>query len=345
MLFSDKPGMSAPEMEATIRALLVPGKGILAADESFPSIEKRFASIGIPSTEENRRGYREMLFTTPRLGEFISGVILFDETLRQSSRKGGSMQKILQDQQIVPGIKVDGGTVPLPNSPGEKMTAGLDGLPERLAEYYQLGARFTKWRAVFTIGEERPSRACLVTNARSLALYAAASQNAGMVPIVEPEVLMDGAHPMSRCEQVIQTVLADVFDALFDHRVSLEHLLLKSGMVLPGSSSKEMCTDAEVAQATLRCFRRAVPAAVPGIVFLSGGQEDVPATSRLNEVGKANPGLWRLTFSYGRALQNPALHAWQGLSGNVKSAQQALYHRARCNGLATLGTYTASAEV
>lgn len=335
--------MSAMEMEATILSLLAPGKGILAADESFPSIAKRFESIGLSSTEENRRDYREMLFTTSDLGKFISGVILFDETLRQKTNNGGSMMDILREQRIVPGIKVDSGTVSLPNYPGEKMTAGLDGLPERLAEYYSLGARFTKWRAVFSIGENKPSHACILANARLLALYAAASQNAGLVPIVEPEVLMDGNHSLSRCEETIHKVLSVLFEALEDHRAVFEHLLLKSGMVLPGTDS-ESSGDAAIAEATLRCFSRAVPAAVPGIVFLSGGQEDIPATRRLNEIANANHGPWKLTFSYGRALQNASLRAWQGKTENISHAQQALYHRAQCNGLAQRGAYTDASE-
>jgi fructose-bisphosphate aldolase class I len=333
-----------PQLESTITALIAPGKGILAADESFPTIEKRFKSINIPSTEESRRAYREMLFTTRGLGEFISGTILFDETIRQKTKDGTPLTEVLARENIVPGIKVDKGTAALPNFPGEKMTQGLDDLRDRLKEYRELGARFTKWRAVITIGDGVPSRACIQTNAASLALFAALSQEAGLVPIVEPEVLMNGGHTIARCEEVTTTTLQSVFSALFDQRVALEHLLLKTNMVLSGTECPEQAGIEEIAQSTLRCFRRSVPAAVPGIVFLSGGQSDEDATVRLNAICKADAAPWKLSFSYGRALQAPALKAWKGSSRNIPAAQAALHHRAQCNGLAVQGKYSEAME-
>jgi fructose-bisphosphate aldolase class I len=335
--------MNKTTLESTAQALLAPGKGILAADESFPTIGKRFKEFNIPSTEENRRAYREMLFTTPGLGEFISGVILFDETMRQKIGRA-SMPEALARQGIIPGIKVDEGTMNLPGFAGEKITQGLDGLRERLAEYRELGARFTKWRAVIAIGERLPTTACLEANAHAHALFAALCQEAGLVPIVEPEVLMDGNHTLARCEEVTTATLQTVFAALFDHRVVLEHMLLKSGMVLSGKDCPQQAGDSEVAAATLRCFRRTVPAAVPGIVFLSGGQSAVAATERLNAIGRAGDVPWKLTFSYGRALQDDALKTWKGAPANVAAAQAALYHRAKCNGLAVQGKYSDQAE-
>ncbi|HXC02232.1 MAG TPA: class I fructose-bisphosphate aldolase [Opitutaceae bacterium] len=335
--------MNETTLESTAQALLAPGKGILAADESFPTIGKRFKEFNIPSTEENRRAYREMLFTTPGLGEFISGVILFDETMRQKIGSA-SMPEALARQGIIPGIKVDDGTMNLPGFPGEKITQGLDGLRERLAEYRELGARFTKWRAVIAIGERLPTTACLEANAHAHALFAALCQEAGLVPIVEPEVLMDGNHTLARCEEVTTATLKAVFAALFDHRVVLEQMLLKSGMVLSGKDCPQQADASEVADATLRCFRRTVPAAVPGIVFLSGGQSAVAATERLNAIGQAGGAPWKLTFSYGRALQDDALKTWKGAPANVAAAQAALHHRAKCNGLAAQGKYSAQAE-
>jgi fructose-bisphosphate aldolase class I len=335
--------MKTDTLESTIQALLAAGKGILAADESFPTIGKRFKDFNIPSTEENRRAYREMLFTTPGLGEFISGVILFDETVRQKTG-GTPMPEALARQAIVPGIKVDGGAMPLPGFAGEKITRGLDGLREELAEYRELGARFTKWRAVIAIGENLPTPACIEANARALALFAALSQEAGLVPIVEPEVLMDGGHTLARCEEVTSATLKRVFAALFEHRVGLETMLLKSGMVLSGQDCPQQAGIAEVAEATLRCFRRSVPAAVPGIVFLSGGQSAVAATERLNAICRAGGGPWKFSFSFGRALQDDALKTWSGAPGNVAAAQAALRHRARCNGLAVQGKYSEQAE-
>lgn len=330
--------------ESTIRALLAEGKGILAADESFPTIEKRFKELGIVSDEKNRQAYRELLFTTRGLGDSISGAILFDETIRQKTSGGVPMPEMLAAQGIIPGIKVDAGTVPLPAFDHEKITLGIDGLRERLAEYRKMGARFTKWRAVIAIGEGIPTEACIEANAGSLALFAALSQEAGMVPIVEPEILMDGDHSITRCEEVAGATLKAVFDALFHRRVATERMLLKTGMVLPGEDCRSQSDPSEVAEATLRCFRQSVPASVPGIVFLSGGQSDTEATQRLNAVCRAKGLPWKLTFSFGRALQDPAMKAWKGSQANVAAAQGALGLRARLNGLAVKGSYAQSME-
>jgi fructose-bisphosphate aldolase class I len=332
--------MNSPAMESTIEGLLVRGKGILAADESSPTIAKRFADIHLASTEESRRSYRELLFTTDGLNEFISGVILFDETLRQKTSDGILMPEVLSQQGIIPGIKVDKGAVALANFPGEKNTQGLDGLRERLKEYRELGARFTKWRAVIAIDESIPTQTCVEANARTLAMFAALSQEAGLVPIVEPEVLMDGDHSIDRCEEVTTVTLNSVFKALFRHRVVLEQVLLKTGMVLSGKDCSQQADLAHVAEATIRCLRRSVPAAVPGIVFLSGGQSDEAATQRLNAICAVSDIPWKLSFSFGRALQAPALKIWQGSADNVAAAQAALHHRARCNGLAVEGKYS-----
>jgi fructose-bisphosphate aldolase class I len=336
--------MAAPTLELTVAALLAPGKGILAADESFPTIGKRFAALAIPSTEENRRDYRELLFATPALSDFISGAILFDETVHQKTGGGASLPALLTRQGIVPGIKVDGGTTALPGFVGEKFTQGLDGLRERLAAYRELGARFTKWRAVMTIGDRLPTAACIEANARALALFAALSQEAGLVPIVEPEVLMDGNHTLARCEEVTDVTLKTVFAALFDQRVVLEAMLLKTGMVLSGKDCPQQAEVGKVAEATLRCLRRAVPAAVPGILFLSGGQSDVAATERLNAICRTGGVPWKLSFSFGRALQDAAMKIWKGSSANVTAAQAALHHRAKCNSLAVQGEYSEPAE-
>ena len=331
------------ELAATAQALMARGKGLLAADESFPTIARRFKALGIPSTEETRGAYREMLLTTPGLGDFISGVILFDETIRQ--RFGGlTARETLARQGIIPGIKVDFGTVALPGFPGEKITQGLDGLRERLAEYRNLGARFTKWRAVVAIGEGRPSHPALAANARSLALFAALSQEAGLVPIVEPEVLMDGDHLLARCEEVTGATLEHVFDTLREHRVLLSGMLLKTGMVLPGEASAQEVSLAEVATATVRCLRRSVPTEVAGVVFLSGGQSGDIATARLDAICRQGPVPWRMSFSFGRALQDEAMKTWHGSSAHATAAQAALLHRARCNGLAVQGKYSAEAE-
>ncbi len=330
--------MAAEGLEATARALVAPGKGILAADESAGTIKKRFDSIGVDSTEENRRAYRDLLFTTQGAEEFISGVILFDETARQASSDGTPFPKLLAGHGVIPGIKVDSGAKPLADAAGETITEGLDGLRERLEEYRGLGARFTKWRAVITIGDDIPSDYCIWTNAHALARYAALSQEAGLVPIVEPEVLMDGSHTIERCYAVTSRTLQAVFTELFDQRVSFEGMLLKPNMVLSG---KDRGQDApqEVAEATLRCFRRVVPAAVPGIVFLSGGQSDEQATANLNAMNALGDHPWQLSFSYGRALQAPALAAWGGAADNVEAAQKAFYRRAKFNGAARSGAY------
>ena len=332
--------MATDTMESTAAALVAPGKGILAADESLPTIGKRFAALKIPSTVENRRAYRELLLTTPALGEFISGAILFDETIHQRTGGGTAMVEVLAQQNIIAGIKVDGGTIALPGFAGEKITQGLDGLRERLAAYRECGARFTKWRAVIAIGDRLPTTAGIETNARTLALFAALSQEAGLVPIVEPEVLMDGRHPLERCEEVTSAVLKTVFAALFEQRVRLEALLLKTGMVLSGKDCPQQADVGTVAEATIRCLRRTVPVAVPGIMFLSGGQSDVAATERLNAICRAGGGPWQLSFSFGRALQDAALKTWQGSLANVAAAQAALHYRAKCNGLAVQGKYS-----
>ena len=337
--------MTAHDLAATAAALVAEGKGILAADESFGTIEKRFEGIGVASTEDTRRAYRDLLFTTPGAAEFISGAILFDETLRQSAADGRSFVEVLQGQGIVPGIKVDTGAKPLPGAPGEKVTEGLDGLGDRLAEYRALGARFTKWRAVITIGDGIPSADCIGANAHALARFAALSQEAGLVPIVEPEVLMDGAHSIARCAEVTEATLHATFGALFEQRVVLEEMLLKPNMVLSGTDHHPQAGVAEVAAATVRTMRRCVPAAVPGIVFLSGGQSDEAATAHLNAMNAmAGEQPWQIGFSYGRALQTPALRAWRGKADNVSKAKDAFLHRARLNGAARHGRYSADME-
>jgi fructose-bisphosphate aldolase class I len=326
------------------RAIVAPGKGILAADESTGTIEKRFKSIDVESTETNRRDYREMLFRTEGAEEFISGVILFDETIRQEAADGTRLVKLLEDKGIIPGIKVDKGAKQLAGSPTEKVTEGLDGLRERLGEYRSLGAKFAKWRAVITIGNDIPSDYCLDTNAHALARYAALCVEAGIVPIVEPEVLMDGPHTIERCYEVTERTLRKVFSQLYHQRVKLEEILLKPNMVLSGTECPTQAGVKEVAEATLACFRNAVPAAVPGIVFLSGGQSDELASAHLSEMNKLGGGPWELSFSYGRALQHPALVAWGGKADNVSAAQKAYYHRAKCNGAARYGKYSEAME-
>jgi fructose-bisphosphate aldolase, class I len=332
------------KLEDVARALVAPHKGILAADESGGTIEKRFKSIGVPSTEENRRDYREMLFRTKGAEEFISGVILYDETIRQKAADGTALAKLLQDKGIIPGIKVDTGAKALAGSPKEKITEGLDGLRERLVEYRGLGAKFAKWRAVITIGDGIPSDYCVATNAHALARYAALCVEAGIVPIVEPEVLMDGSHTIERCYEVTERTLQLVFAELYAQGVPYEQMLLKPNMVISGSECKVQADVREVAEATLTCFRRTVPAAVPGIVFLSGGQSDELATAHLNEMNKLGGAPWELSFSYGRALQAPALKAWGGRVANVPAGQRAYYHRAKCNGAARTGNYTDAME-
>jgi fructose-bisphosphate aldolase class I len=336
--------MGAQELEATARALVASGKGILAADESFPTIEKRFTKINVESTEENRRAYRDMLFTTPGIGEYISGVILFDETIRQSTADGTPFHEALSRAGVIPGIKVDTGAKELAGSPEEKVTEGLDGLRGRLQEYRDLGGRFTKWRAVITIGDGIPTPYCIHVNAHALGRFAALSQEAGLVPIVEPEVLMDGDHSLERCYDVTKTTLKAVFNELHLQGVALERMLLKPNMVLSGKDAPEQAGPGEVAEATIRCFREVVPAAVPGIVFLSGGQSDETATANLNAMNATGAQPWELSFSYGRALQAPALSAWKGEESNVQAGQEALYHRARMNGAARSGSYSTEME-
>lgn len=329
------------------RGMVTPGRGILAADESFPTIKKRFDQIQVDSTEENRRAYRGLLFTTEGADEYISGVIMFDETLRQSTPKDGiPFPEYLTRKGIIPGIKVDKGAKPLAGFDGEKVTEGLDGLRDRLIEYGELGAKFAKWRAVITIGEEIPTEGCIEANAHALARYAGLCQEAGLVPIVEPEVLMNGDHTLERSFEVTEMTLTTVFQALRENRVFLEGMILKPNMVLSGYACPHQASVAEVAKATLACFLRCVPAAVPGICFLSGGQSDILATQHLNAMNSLEefPKPWRLSFSYGRALQQPALKAWKGDPANVRDAQNALYHRARCNGAATLGQYSDEME-
>jgi fructose-bisphosphate aldolase class I len=300
--------------------------------------------LDIPQTEENRRAYRELLFKTPGLGEYISGVILFDETTSQRTGIGESLPSVLTSEGIVPGVKVDTGTIGLPNFAGEKITTGLDGLRAWLLTYQELGARFTKWRAVIGIGDGLPTAACIEANAQTLALFAAMSQEVGLVPIVEPEVLMNGNHTITRCEEITSITLNTVFAALFAHRVFLETMLLKTGMVLSGTECPKQSEVEEVAEATLRCLRRAVPAAVAGIVFLSGGQNDVIATERLNAICRKGGVPWKLSFSFGRALQDAAMKTWKGSPANTAVAQSALHHRAKCNGLAVQGKYSERVE-
>jgi fructose-bisphosphate aldolase, class I len=337
--------MATSELHETARALVADNKGILAADESSGTIKKRFDSIELESTEENRRAYRDMLFTTPGLEESVSGVILYDETLRQASADGTPFAKLLADKGIIPGIKVDTGAKDLAGAPNEKVTEGLDGLRERLEEYTSLGARFAKWRAVITIGEGIPTAYCIEANAHALARYAALCQEAGVVPIVEPEVLMDGDHPLERCSEVTEATLRTVFSTLSEQGVVLEGMLLKPNMVVSGKGCPRQAGIAEVAAATVSCLRRAVPAAVPGVVFLSGGQSEERATAHLNAMnapGASHP--WALSFSYGRALQDSALRAWRGDPARVAAGQQAFLHRARMNGAARQGRYTPDLE-
>jgi fructose-bisphosphate aldolase class I len=334
----------ANELESVARAIVAPGKGILAADESHGTIEKRFNSIEVESTEENRRSYREMLFTTPGIGDHVSGVILFDETIRQSAADGTPFTRVLENAGVIPGIKVDKGAKPLAGAEGETVTEGLDGLRERLDEYRELGAKFTKWRAVIDIGEGLPSAYSIHVNAHALARFAALSQEAGLAPIVEPEVLMDGDHTIDRCYEVTEATLEAVFNELFSQRVVYEGMLLKPNMILSGKECSTQAGPEQVAEATVRCFRSVVPAAVPGIVFLSGGQSDEQATANLNAMNRLGPHPWELSFSYGRALQAPALKAWKGDAANRGAGQEAFAHRARLNGAARSGDYRPDME-
>jgi fructose-bisphosphate aldolase class I len=330
----------------TANALFAGDRGLLAMDESNPTCNKRFAAAGIPQTEEARRAYREMIVTTPGLGESIGGAILYDETIRQATTGGTPFVKVLTDAGIIPGIKVDTGAKDMAGFPGEKVTEGLDGLRDRLAEYYEMGARFAKWRAVITIGDGLPSRGCINANAHALARYAALCQEAGLVPIVEPEVLMQGAHTLARCREVTEEVLHTAFDQLNVQRVLLEGMLLKPNMALPGLTCPQQETVDEVADATMACLLRTVPAAVPGIMFLSGGQSPELASARLNAMNvrfrERRP--WAVAFSFARAIQQPALDIWRGDAANVTAAQQALVHRARCNQAARRGEYTSAME-
>jgi fructose-bisphosphate aldolase, class I len=336
--------MDLQKLHETAAAIVADGKGILAADESDGTIKKRFDSISVESTEENRRAYRDLLFTTPGVEEYIGGVILFDETIRQSSADGTPFPKLLDSKGIIPGIKVDKGANPLALAEGETITEGLDGLRGRLEEYRELGARFTKWRAVITIGKNIPSEYPLWTNAHALARYAALSQEAGLVPIVEPEVLMDGDHTIERSFEVTSRTLHAVFTELRDQRVAPEGMLLKPNMVLSGYDNPTQASHEEVAHETIRSFKRHVPSAVPGIVFLSGGQSDEDATANLNAMNAMGPNPWALSFSYGRALQAPALKAWGGKTENVEAAQRAYYHRAKMNSAARTGVYAPEME-
>jgi fructose-bisphosphate aldolase class I len=363
--------MNAQELRDTARTLVAGDKGLLAMDESNPTCNKRFARLGIPQTVEARRAYRELIVTTPNLGECISGVILFDETIRQKAKDGTPFVKVITNAGIIPGIKVDTGAKELAGHPHEKITEGLDGLRDRLAEYKQMGARFAKWRAVITVGDGIPSRGCVGANAQALARYAALCQEAGLVPVVEPEVLMDGAHTLERCSSVTEEVLRAVFNQLYTQRVRLEGMILKPNMVLPGLTCPpqgqvqeagvgeqqyqvrlvdrqpdEVAVVDEVADATVRCLLRAVPPAVPGVAFLSGGQSPELASSRLNAMNNRFKSRlpWALAFSFARAIQQPALEIWRGEQAHVLAAQQALLHRARCNRAARRGEYSGATE-
>ncbi|MDH3471310.1 MAG: fructose-bisphosphate aldolase class I [Acidimicrobiia bacterium] len=331
-------------MQDIARRIVAPGKGILAADESTGTIAKRFASIEVESTPESRRDYRELLFTADGIGDYIGGVILFDETLRQAATDGTPFPKVLEANGVVPGIKVDSGAKDLAGFPGEKVTEGLDGLRERISEYHGLGARFAKWRAVIDIGEGIPTPNCIKANAHALGRYAALCQEGGLVPIVEPEVLMDGAHDLERCYEVTSSVLRATFAELADARVDLSATLLKPNMVIPGKGSADQVGPSEIAEATVKCFTETVPAEIPGIVFLSGGQSEAEATANLNAMNAMGSHPWELSFSYGRALQQSALAAWKGDPANVAAGQAAFMHRAHLNGLARSGEYTPDME-
>ena len=332
--------MSIEQLAETAQAMVAAGKGIIAIDESSATIAKRFASVGVENTEENRRAYRELLLTTPKLSEHISGAILYDETLRQSTKSGVPFAKYMADNGMIPGIKVDKGTAALAGYPGELVTEGLDGLRARLEEYYKLGARFAKWRAVINIGDDVPTGTCIDVNAHALARYAALCQEQGIVPMVEPEVLMDGSHDIETCYEVTEAVLRSLFGALYEQNVLLEGTILKASMVIPGKDCQEQADIQEVAESTLMCLKTTVPAILPGIVFLSGGQSDEAATAHLDAMNRLGPNPWPLSFSYGRAMQQAALKLWaQDMTGNYKKAQDAVFARARGNGLAALGQW------
>ncbi len=332
--------MSIEQLAETARAMVAPGKGIIAIDESAATCQKRFDGVGIASTEENRRAYRELLLTVPKVNDYLAGAILFDETIRQSTKDGVPFAKYMADHGMIPGIKVDKGTVPLAGFPGELVTEGLDGLRARLQEYYKLGARFAKWRAVINIGEDIPSGTCIEANSQALARYAALCQEQGIVPMVEPEVLMDGSHDIETCYEVTEVTLRSLFDALYQHNVALEGTILKASMVVPGKDCPDQASVEEVAEATLMCLKSTVPAILPGIVFLSGGQSDEAATAHLDAMNRMGPNPWPLSFSYGRAMQQAALKLWaQDMTGNWAKAQDTVYARAKDNGLAALGQW------
>ncbi|GAP65621.1 fructose-1,6-bisphosphate aldolase [Mizugakiibacter sediminis] len=336
--------MSIEQLESIAQAMVAPGKGIIAIDESNNTIKKRFDAVGVENTEEHRRAYREMLLTTPGLNEHISGAILFDETIRQSTKAGVPFTKVMMDNGILPGIKVDKGPFPLAGFPGEVVTEGLDGLRDRLNEYARLGAKFAKWRAVITIGEDMPSSTCIDANCHALARYAALCQEAGLVPMVEPEVLMDGDHDIDVCYDVTEATLRSLFASLYEHNVMLEGTILKASMVLSGKDCPEQANIDEVAEATIRCLKTTVPAALPGIVFLSGGQSDEQATAHLNAMNQMGPHPWPLSFSYGRAMQQAALKLWaKDMTGNFAAAQKTVAQRAKENGLAALGQWSKAA--
>ncbi|HET7662302.1 MAG TPA: class I fructose-bisphosphate aldolase [Rhodanobacteraceae bacterium] len=332
--------MSIEDLESIAQAMVAPGKGIIAIDESTNTIGKRFDAVGVESTEEHRRAYREMLLTAPNLGDHISGAILYDETIRQSTADGVPFTRVMREAGIIPGIKVDKGAKPLAGFPGELVTEGLDGLRERLAEYVKLGAQFAKWRAVITIGEDTPSSTCVEANCHALARYAALCQEAGLVPMVEPEVLMDGDHDIDICYEVTEATLRSLFSALYEQNVMLEGTILKASMVVSGKDCPEQADIDTVAEATIRCLKSTVPASLPGIVFLSGGQSDHDATAHLNAMNKLGPHPWPLSFSYGRAMQQAGLKLWaEDMRGNYAKAQKTVAERARDNGLAALGQW------
>lgn len=338
--------MNRQELIDIAKLLVKDNKGLLAMDESTPTCNKRFAEQGIPQNEESRRIYREWILITPDLNKAISGVILYDETIRQSTKNQVPFTQIIKEKGFISGIKVDKGTKDLAMHPGEKITEGLDGLHDRLKEYYQLGARFAKWRAVITIGNEIPSRGCIEANAQALALYAAVCQEMGLVPVVEPEVLMDGDHTMEKCGEVTKEVLRTVFDKLYQQRVLFEGMILKPNMIVPGLKCPKQNTTEEIADATVNCLLQTIPAAVPGIMFLSGGQSSEDASARLNAMNVRFKSKlpWALSFSFARAIQQPALEIWKGKESNIAAAQKALYHRASCNHAARAGNYQASME-
>lgn len=337
--------MNLAELHKIACAMVAPGKGILAADESSSTIKKRFDAIGVESTADSRRDYRELLFrSSEAMSKYVSGVILYDETIRQKAKDGTALVALIQQSGAIPGIKVDKGSKPLAACPGEQVTEGLDGLRERLIEYRELGARFAKWRAVIDIGPGIPSHTCIVANAHALGRYAALCQEQDIVPIVEPEVLMDGAHDMDRCYQVSEFVLKETFEQLYEQRIALEGMVLKPNMVVPGKKSGQRASVEEVAERTLKLLKNCVPPAVPGIAFLSGGQSDEEATAHLDAMNRLGEMPWHLTFSYGRALQAAPQKAWSGKSENVAAAQRAFIHRARMNGLAALGQWKADLE-